>query len=153
MNIIIILFTLLAGILLSAQSSINGTFSKKAGTLESAFLTFSTGTLVLIIILLFFGRGDVLALLDAPKWQLSAVLFGVGYLFLTVLAVPVIGVTAANISTVIGQLAASMLIDHFGWFGGIEIPLDWKRWLALFSMMLALYFVYKGNTTEKKIES
>ncbi|MDX8344969.1 DMT family transporter [Rossellomorea sp. YZS02] len=149
MNLFIILFTLLAGIMLSAQSSINGTFSKKAGTLESAFLTFATGTLFLIIIILFFGQGDVLALLDAPKWQLSAVLFGVGYLFLTVLAVPIIGVTAANISTVIGQLIAGMVIDHFGWFGGVEIAMDPKRWLALVSMMLALYFVYKGNSTER----
>ena len=149
MSLFIILFTLLAGIMLSAQSSINGTFSKKAGTLESAFLTFASGALFLIIIVLFFGRGDVLALLDAPKWQLSAVLFGVGYLFLTVLTVPIIGVTAANISTVIGQLIAGMVIDHFGWFGGVEISMDPKRWLALVSMLLALYFVYKGNTLER----
>ncbi|MGM0842728.1 MAG: DMT family transporter [Bacillota bacterium] len=80
-------------------------------------------------------------MLDAPKWQLSAVLFGFGYLFLTVLAVPIIGGNAANISTVIGQLIAGVVIDHFGWFVGVEISLDWKRWLALGSMMPALYFV------------
>ncbi|MHA7138580.1 DMT family transporter [Rossellomorea arthrocnemi] len=47
----------------------------------------------------------------------------------------------ANISTVIGQLIAGVVINHFGWFGRVEISLDWKRWLALGSMMLALYFV------------
>lgn len=89
------------------------------------------------MIILFFGKGDVLALLYAPKWQLS----GFGYLFLTVLAVPIIGGNTANISTVIGQLIAGVVINHFGWFGRVEISLDWKRWLALGSMMLALYFV------------
>ncbi|MFI8574870.1 hypothetical protein ACIGEL_04070 [Rossellomorea aquimaris] len=28
--------------------------------------------------------------------------------------------------------------------------MDWKRWLALGSMMLALYSVYKGNRTERQ---
>ncbi|WP_235576159.1 DMT family transporter [Rossellomorea vietnamensis] len=60
--------------------------------------------------------------------------------------------TAANISTVIGQLIAGMVIDHFGWFGGVEISMDPKRWLALVSMMLALYFVYKGNTSERHVK-
>ncbi|MFP3490615.1 DMT family transporter, partial [Staphylococcus sp. SIMBA_130] len=81
----------------------------------STFITFITGAMILFIVILFFGNGDLLKILEAPKWQLSAVWFGVGYLFLTILAVPKIGVIAANISTVIGQLSMGMLIDHFGW--------------------------------------
>ncbi|MBN8252872.1 DMT family transporter [Priestia flexa] len=150
MSFILLIAAVIGGVLLSAQSSVNGALSRKAGTYESAFLTFATGTLVLFLLILFFGKGDVLALLDAPKWQLSAVWFGVSYLFLTVLAVPQIGVIAANISTVIGQLSAGIIIDHFGFFGGAQISLDWKRGLAIVLMLIALRLIYVGN--KKSVE-
>ncbi|MEC1636534.1 DMT family transporter [Bacillus mojavensis] len=145
MGILMILFTLLGGITLSAQSSINGSFSRKAGTIETTLLTFITGFMFLIIFILFFGHGDVLAILKAPKWQLSAAFLGTMYLLLTVMAVPRIGVIATNIAGIIGQLVIGLIIDHFGWFNSLVIPLDLKRFFALLFMMIALYFIYKGN--------
>ncbi|MCY9074021.1 EamA-like transporter family protein, partial [Bacillus inaquosorum] len=32
-----------------------------------------------------------------------------------------------------------------GWFLSLVIPLDLKRSFALLFMMIALYFIYKGN--------
>jgi bacterial/archaeal transporter family-2 protein len=145
MGTLMILFTLLGGITLSAQSSINGTLSRKAGTLETTMLTFLTGTMFLAIIITFFGQGNLLAILQAPKWQLSAAFLGTLYLLLTVMAVPRIGVIATNISGIIGQLVIGMLIDNFGWFDSLVITLDMKRSFALLFMIIALYFVYKGN--------
>ncbi|MCY7784263.1 MULTISPECIES: DMT family transporter [unclassified Bacillus (in: firmicutes)] len=145
MGILMILFTLLGGITLSAQSSINGSFSRKAGTIETTLLTFITGFMFLVIFILFFGHGDVLAILEAPKWQLSAAFLGTMYLLLTVMAVPRIGVIATNIAGIIGQLVIGLIIDHFGWFNSLAIPLDLKRFFALLFMLIALYFIYKGN--------
>ncbi|MFC7687111.1 DMT family transporter [Ureibacillus sp. GCM10028918] len=145
MGIFMILFTLIGGITLSAQSSINGTLSRKAGTIETTFLTFLTGTLFLTIFMLFFGSGNVLALLEAPKWQLSAAFLGTMYLLLTVMAVPRIGVIATNIAGIAGQLVIGVIIDHFGWFNSLVIELDIKRAFALLFMIISLYFIYKGN--------
>jgi len=145
MGLFMILFTLIGGITLSAQSSINGTFSRKAGTIETTFLTFLTGTMFLTVFIIFFGNGDVLALLEAPKWQLSAAFLGTAYLLLTVIAVPRIGVIATNIAGITGQLVIGVIIDHFGWFNSLVIELDIKRVFALLFMIISLYFIYKGN--------
>jgi bacterial/archaeal transporter family-2 protein len=145
MGILMILFTLFGGITLSAQSSINGTFSRKAGTIETTLLTFLTGTMFLAIFILFFGQGNILAILDAPKWQLSAAFLGTMYLLLTVMAVPRIGVIATNIAGIAGQLVIGLLIDQFGWFNSLVIALDIKRAFSLLFMFIALYFIYKGN--------
>lgn len=150
MGIVMILFTLFGGITLSAQSSINGTFSRKAGTIETTLLTFLTGTLFLAIFIIFFGQGNILAILDAPKWQLSAAFLGTMYLLLTVMAVPRIGVIAANICGIAGQLVIGVLIDHFGWFHSLVIALDIKRVFALLFMIIALYFIYKGNKRSRE---
>ncbi|PMC36055.1 hypothetical protein CJ195_17575 [Bacillus sp. UMB0899] len=145
MGLLMILFTLIGGITLSAQSSINGTFSRKAGTIETTFLTFLTGTMFLIIFILFFGSGNVLALLEVPKWQLSAAFLGTMYLLLTVVAVPRIGVIATNIAGIAGQLVIGLIIDHFGWFNSLVIELDMKRTFALLFMIISLYLIYQGN--------
>jgi bacterial/archaeal transporter family-2 protein len=145
MGIFMILFTLFGGITLSAQSSINGTFSRKAGTLETTLLTFLTGTMFLAIFIVFFGQGNILAILEAPKWQLSAAFLGTMYLLLTVMAVPRIGVIATNIAGIAGQLVIGVLIDNYGWFNSLVISLDIKRAFALLFMVIALYFIYKGN--------
>jgi bacterial/archaeal transporter family-2 protein len=145
MGIFMILFTFFGGITLSAQSSINGTLSRRAGTLETTLLTFLTGTMFLAIFIVFFGQGNILAILEAPKWQLSAAFLGTMYLLLTVMAVPRIGVIATNIAGIAGQLVIGVLIDHFGWFNSLVISLDSKRAFALLFMVIALYFIYKGN--------
>ncbi|WP_079526456.1 DMT family transporter [Solibacillus isronensis] len=145
MGLFMILFTLIGGITLSAQSSINGTFSRKAGTIETTFLTFLTGTMFLTIFILFFGNGNLLGILDAPKWQLSAAFLGTMYLLLTVIAVPRIGVIATSIAGITGQLVVGVIIDHFGWFNSLVIELDVKRTFALLFMFISLYFIYKGN--------
>ncbi|WP_338443588.1 DMT family transporter [Bacillus spizizenii] len=150
MGLFMILFTLIGGVTLSAQSSINGTFSRKAGTIETTFLTFLTGTMFLTIFILFFGSGNVLGLLEAPKWQLSAAFLGTAYLLLTVIAVPRIGVIATNIAGIAGQLVIGVMIDHFGWFNSIVIELDIKRVFALLFMIISLYFIYKGNKRSSK---
>ncbi|MDV2685598.1 DMT family transporter [Alkalihalophilus lindianensis] len=145
MGILMILFTFLGGLTLSAQSAINGTLSRKAGTIETTLLTFLTGTMFLAIFILFFGNGNVLAILEVPKWQLSAVFLGVLFLLFIVAAVPKIGVIATNITVIIGQLVIGIVIDNFGWFNSLVIPLDMKRYFALLFMFIALYFIYQGN--------
>lgn len=150
MLMLLLSVTVMGGALLSAQSSINGAFSKKAGTLESAFLTFGTGTLMLVLLVLFFGTGKIGLILEAPTWQLSAVWLGVGYLFLTILAVPKIGVIAANLAAIIGQLSTGMLIDHFGLFNGVVIPFDWNRMVAFVLMLIALRLLYIANMKQQK---
>lgn len=150
MDILMILFTFLGGITLSAQSAINGTFSRKAGTIETTLLTFLTGTMFLAILILFFGNGNVFAIFEVPKWQLSAVFLGVLFLLFIIAAVPKIGVIATNITVIIGQLVIGIVIDNFGWFNSLVIPLDMKRYFALLFMMIALYFIYKGNKRASK---
>lgn len=150
MNILMILFTLIGGLTLSIQSAINGTFSRKAGTIETTLLTFLTGTMFLSIFILFLGQGNLFAILEVPKWQLSAVFLGVLFLLFIVTAVPRIGVIATNITVIIGQLVIGIIIDNFGWFNSLVIPLDMKRYCALLFMVISFYFIYKGNKLASK---
>ncbi|MFF2885155.1 DMT family transporter [Bacillus toyonensis] len=145
MGMIMMILNLIGGILLSAQSSINGTLSRKAGAIETTLLTLITGSMFLAVVIIFFGSGKLLNIFDAPKWQLSAAFLGALYMLLVIAAVPKIGVIATNIAAIAGQLIVSLIIDHFGWFNSKVISLDLNRSIALLFILLALYFIYKGN--------
>ncbi|TKJ89519.1 DMT family transporter [Paenibacillus sp. PK4536] len=153
MNIVMLILPLLAGIGLGIQSAINGTLGNKIGTIESAFFTFFTGAIFLTIIVNFFGQGNILNIHEVPKWQLLCAIFGVIYLSLMVLAVPKIGVTAAVISVIVGQLIASMAIDHFGWFESATIHFGIKRLIGVVLMLIALFFVFREKTSTKTTTS
>ena len=129
MSLLMVILTLIGGLTLSAQSSINGTLSKKQVRLKQLFNLCNRCHDFNDCRGLLWTRKHSLCF-DVPKWQLTCALFGASYLFLTVLAVPKIGVTAANISTVIGQLFASMIIDHFGWFEAKKYPLIYPAGLV-----------------------
>lgn len=153
MQIASLLIPLMAGIGLSLQSAVNGTLGNKIGTIESAFLTFFTGAIVLTIVIPFFGGGTILDVFQVPTWQLVCAVFGFLYLSLMVFSVPRIGVTVAVVNVIVGQLAASMAIDHFGWFHTPVQTFDMQRFIGVLLLLAALYLLFKKDKKKTAVET
>ncbi|EPR29920.1 putative membrane spanning protein [Geobacillus sp. WSUCF1] len=86
------LLALTAGMAVSVQAGVNGGLGKRIGVLEGAFVSFLIGTIVLFLVQLFFGKGELLAMFSTPKWQLTGGILGAFYVFVMVLIVPKVGV-------------------------------------------------------------
>ncbi|MEK4438208.1 DMT family transporter [Paenibacillus sp. FSL K6-2862] len=147
-GLLIVIVTLIGGAVLSAQSSINGTISRNIGLLETVFFTFASGTLILAVLINFFGSGHLFDLLHAPKLQLSAVFMGFGYLFLSTFAVNKLGVTPANLTAIVGQIVAGFIIDATGLFGSELIEFSWQRAVSLVLMLAALALIFSEKNDE-----
>lgn len=152
MTILMIILAVLGGTCLSIQAAINGQLGNNVGVFKSAFLTFSLGTLVTACLILFFEPKQAITLLDVPKWQLLGALCGVPYIVIMVLAVQRIGAAVATVAVIFGQLAMSMLIDNFGWFGNEVIPFSATRLGAVIFLGIALYFIYSSNKSPKRAQ-
>lgn len=149
MNLILLLVLVVAaGAVLSVQAAINGRLGQTVGVLRSSLVTFSVGTLVTGLLILFFEPAQAVSLLDVPKWQLTGALFGVVYMMVMVGAVPVVGTAVATVAVIVGQLAMGMLIDNFGWLGNTAIELSGSRVLAMLCLALALVFMYRSSTRQ-----
>ncbi len=144
--IIMTLLALAGGLALAAQSSLNGRLGSLSGVLETAWLTFVLGAAISFLLFFFFEPAHEMTLFTAPKWQLIGALFGVVYIIVSVFAVPRVGIAAATVAVITGQLSMSLLIDHFGWFGNTSIPLDAGRYLAMLLLAAALVLIYVGNS-------
>lgn len=144
-NLFMMLLSLLSGLGVGVQAAVNGALGKRIGTIEGAFISFFMGTIVLTLVLLLVGKGNVLEVFRVPKWQLLGGVLGAIYVFVMVMAVPVIGVGSALISVIVGQIVMSMLIDHFGWFGSPRIPLDLTRVAGIGLLALALFLIFRSG--------
>ncbi|MCA1012460.1 DMT family transporter [Halobacillus halophilus] len=144
MQWLLMLLVFIGGIGVAVQSSVNGGLGQKIGVFEGAFTSFLVGTVVLFLVMLFFGKGNLMNVFQVPKWQLLGGVLGAFFVSTMVLAVPRIGVGAAIFTLISAQLIASSLIDHFGWLGMKQIPLDGQR-IAGMALMIIAILLYTKN--------
>jgi len=136
------LVALFSGIALSMEGAIYGELGKIIGQFESSFYNFFVGTILLTLIVLFFGKGNLTYTFKVPKWYLLGGLLGLIYLTVLVFGIPKVGVGISMIAVVVGQMIMSMIIEHFGWLGSAKKSITKKRSLAIVFMLVALIFIY-----------
>ncbi|MGI4857439.1 MAG: DMT family transporter [Janthinobacterium lividum] len=148
MLILMLAVVVLSGAVLCAQSAINGGLGSRVGVLESAWLTFTLGALVMFVLAFYTEPHHALTLFTVPRWQVTGSFFGVVYMIVIVFAMPRVGTAAATVAVISGQLLMSLLIDHFGWLGNHVIRLGASRLAAIALLAIALALIYKSNTVE-----
>lgn len=127
MRFISYLLALLAGAALSFEGAIYAELGKTIGQIETSFYNFFMGSIIMGLLWLFFGKGELSYTLKAPKWSLLGGVMGVVYLTSIVVSVPFVGVGITMVAVIIGQLVMSMVIEHFGWLGSKKQGLIKKR--------------------------
>ncbi|MCD7036354.1 DMT family transporter [Metabacillus sp. GX 13764] len=142
MKIIIYLIPVIAGMSLSIEGAIYGELGKTIGKMESSFYNFFAGTIIIGLIWLFFGKGNLGYTLKAPKWTLLGGLLGTIYLTVLVISIPLVGVGLSMVTVIIGQMVMSMVIEHFGWLGSEPVKINKEKVTAVLLMGLALAFIF-----------
>jgi bacterial/archaeal transporter family-2 protein len=118
--ILFLLLAVLAGAMLPVQTGVNVQLRGLLGQpLAAALVSFLVGTL---------GLAAVVALLRVPVqvgaawgrsawWHWSGGLLGAAYIAVTVVLAPRLGAASLIAALVAGQMAASLIVDHYGWVG------------------------------------
>ncbi|TVX88201.1 DMT family transporter [Paenibacillus agilis] len=149
-SIIVLLIVLIGGVATAFQAGVNGLLGKKIGIIEGSFVSFLTGTIVLLILLLITTRGNLSPLLQAlhvPKWQLTGGILGVIYVLIMIFAVPKIGTATTFVAIIATQMLMSTVIDHYGLFGK-TIPINSYKVIGLILLAGALFFIYKSSQVQ-----
>ncbi|WP_409509365.1 DMT family transporter [Bacillus spizizenii] len=141
MRFISYLLALLAGAALSFEGAIYAELGKTIGQIETSFYNFFMGSIILGLLWLFFGKGEISYTLKAPKWSLLGGVMGVVYLTSIVVSVPFVGVGITMVAVIIGQLVMSMVIEHFGWLGSKKTRVNKEKIFAVISMIIALILI------------
>lgn len=141
-----LLMALTAGLLIPVQAGINALLGRMAGGAEAAaFISFLVGTLALAVYLLILRIPLPLTqtAATAPWWYWTGGLLGAFFVTASVLLVPRLGAGVMISVIIAGQIAASLLLDHFGMLGYPVRPLDLQRIVGA-GLLAAGVFLIKG---------
>lgn len=119
------------GVVIAVQPSINARLAQRVGAYESSLISFAVGTLALMLVVMFAGKGNLRGIAHASWWELTGGLLGAFFVTLTIIVVPRIGTVAVMTAIITGQLATAALLDQFGAFGLRHIPLTPLRLLGI----------------------
>ena len=137
-----VVLVILAGAAIAFQSPINAGLGRVVGPFNSAFVSFAVGVVVSFIAAsLTDGLGRLQGITSAQPWQFLGGILGVMLVTALIIAVPRIGVSQMMVAALAGQLAAAMLIDHYGWLGVEARSFGWKRGIAIPLLGVAVWLI------------
>ena len=129
-NYFFILLAILAGMAMPTQATVNSKLvSYVHNPISAAFISFAVGTVALFIYMLLTGvpLGSLALSKDAPLIAWIGGFLGAFFVSVMVMVVPRIGVALAFSLAIGGQMIGTLLIDHFGWLGVPEKPINLWR--------------------------
>ena len=141
-----ILVALAIGLLLPLQVGINTELSQRlSSTVAASFFSFAVGTIGLMIY--FWVSRDPWPSLNTvttlPKWLWLGGLIGAFAVFGSIISGPKIGLLSLVALVLTGQLLASLIMDHNGWFGFPVRELSLGRISGSALLLIAVILIHK----------
>ncbi|HEY3960063.1 MAG TPA: DMT family transporter [Solirubrobacteraceae bacterium] len=118
-----------AGCLVGMQAPINARLGRTVGAVQAATVSFTVGTLVLLIALTVVngGFGSLAHIGRAPWWALLGGLCGAIFVTIAIVTVRTLGASGLSAAAITGQLVVSVAIDRFGLLGIAKQPIGASR--------------------------
>ena len=124
---------LVTGAILALQPVINANVAGRVGHPMSAALVSVSITFLALLLSTLALRAPLPSprlLANVPPWLLTGGLIGAVFLFVSLFAAPRLGVATTIALLIAGQLAAALIVDHFGWLGVPLRPVNPYRFLG-----------------------
>ncbi len=121
------------GIAMTLQTAINTQLREYLySPLQAALFSFLVGTIVLAILVFFqqVPKPNLHEIVHLPWYMWLGGVLGVYAISLSIYAAPKLGYLTLTGLILFGQIAMSMLVDHFGILGTEKAPINWQRLLG-----------------------
>lgn len=133
-----LLFSILAGALMSLQGVFNSRLTEKIGINESNLVVQGTGFLFSLIIFLIWGSGNFKNIFIVNKTYLLGGIIGVAIIFSVIKGISALGATYAISAILVAQLISAAAIDGFGLFGTQKISFGINKIIGVIVMVVGI---------------
>lgn len=150
----LLLLAVIAGAVVPFQSAINFNLGRGLGhplwaTLAS--LLVSIVVLLPIMLAMRLPLPSLAFISKAPLWMWAGGAFGVVFISLAVVLLPRLGASGFMALALAGQVVASLVLDHFGWFGLVERPISLPRFAGAALLIGGVMLIQFGAVFEKTL--
>ena len=142
-----VVLTACTGGMVALQAPVNSMLGRAVGTWQAAFVSFAIGTVALgaIAALATGGLGQVAEVRHVSWYYLTGGLLGAAYVTTILVAVRTLGAGGIVAATIAGQLAVSVVVDHFGLVGVARHPITLGRVVGVVLLALGTYLVVRDK--------
>ncbi|WPN45976.1 MULTISPECIES: DMT family transporter [unclassified Pseudomonas] len=150
----LLLLAAFAGAVVPFQSAINVNLGRGLGhplwaTLAS--LVVSILVLLPIMLALRLPLPSLAFISKAPLWIWAGGAFGACFISLALVLLPRLGASGFMALALAGQVVASMLLDHFGWFGLVERHVTLPKVFGAVLLIVGVVLIQFGDAVGKAV--
>jgi len=134
----------IGGVAVALQAQMMGLLDRGMGTLESVFITYGSGGLMVGLLMLFM-RGGNLSLWHTMPWY--AFLSGViGLVIVATIgfSVPRLGLVSAFTIIVAAQFIVGAFLDHYGFLGAEVRELNLQKILGMLILLMGVWLTVRS---------
>ncbi len=140
-----ILLAIAAGCFVGLQAPVNARLGRQVGALQAATVSFTIGTLALILVasLSSGGLSSIGSVGRAPWWALIGGVLGAFYVTVALLTVRTLGLSGLTAIVVTGQLVIAVVVDRFGLLGIAKQQIGASRIIGLMLLIAGVVLVVR----------
>ena len=135
-----------SGALMPLQAGINGLLAKEVSSvLNAATVSFLVGTMALLALALFQrDTVSIESLKNLHWWHWAGGLLGAFFVFTAAFVAPRIGALLFMVLVLLGQLSSAVFLDHQGWVGYKDIPINFGKIAGLLLILGGIWVVRRS---------
>ena len=135
--------TAIGGVATALQAHFMGLMDKRIGTLESVFITYFSGGILITLVMLIQRGGNLAASAAVPWYAYTSGALGLVIVGTLAYSTPRLGLVAAFTIFVSAQFAMGALVDHFGWMGSAVRPLTASRIAGMAVVLVGVWLIIR----------
>lgn len=139
----LIAVAVLGGIFVTIQAQLMGVLDKEIGTIESVFITYGGGGLLVGLTTLFLRGGNLSAISSVPWYTLLSGVTGLIIVGTIGFTTPRLGLLPAMVTIVAAQFISAAIIDHFGWMGAAIHLMTPSRFFGMMIMIVGIWLTFR----------
>ncbi len=139
----LILLAAIGGIAGTLQAHFMGVLDQNLGTAESMFITYGSGGLIIGLVMLFLGGGNLGNWNTVPWYTLSAGVLGLVVVGILGFTAPRLGLVPVLTLFVAFQFIVGAGLDHFGLLGAEVRSLDFSRISGVGVILFGVWLVIR----------
>jgi bacterial/archaeal transporter family-2 protein len=141
-----VLLAVIGGVLLAIQAPTNAILGKASGSpVVAAFISFLIGTIALgAVVAASSGKLFAPGLKQVPWYAWIGGFYGAFFVAVAAFGAPRVGVGVLLTAAIAGQLAAALLLDHFGLLGLARHPVNLTRAMGFVLVLVGAVLVRRS---------
>jgi transporter family-2 protein len=142
-TLFVVLAAIVCGVAVAIQGQFTGNMQRQIGALESTFITYFSGGVVIALITLAARGGNLSAAAGLPWYTFTAGLLGLVIIATLSISVGQIGLVPALVLITVSQFVVGAIINHFGWLGAEVDPIDLTKVVGMTLLGAGTYLVLR----------